>query len=410
MRLLVISHVFPPSAHSNAKRPFYLVKGFLNAGWQVEVFTSTIGLAPPVCESLRHPALRVVRQADPPERVCRRFARHPVLFRILSLAMSGVCWPDIHLFWSLRALRACRNTAAYDRVLVFIQPASLLLLGWTRRVRKHWLFDYQEPVTPNWRIHPRRSPLNRLGFPVLAALEKRVLHQAGGVVFTAESNRAAYLREGLVGKTPTAHVPYFYDADAFGGPAEPLADRFQIAYLGVFDWRGARNPATFLQALAQFLAATPAARPHTTFLFHGDWLPEHDRWITELRLQDVVALRPAVSYDAYLQIIKRSPVLLLVVAPEHNLFMPSKIADYFGVRRPVLAFVPRASEMRRVLEAAAMTDYVCDESDVAGGAAALGRLWGRYRLGQLESSQGHTGFWSSEVQVPRYVELLTQTQ
>lgn len=410
MRLLVISHVFPPSAHSNAKRPFYLVKGFLKAGWQVDVFTSTIGLATPVNESFRHPALRVVRHSDPPERFYRRFSRHPVLFRMVGLTMSGLCWPDLHLFWSLRALSACRNTTSYDRVLVFIHPPSLLLLGWTRRVRKNWIFDYQESVTPDWRIHPRRSPLNRTAFPLLVNLEKRVLHQAGCVVFTAESNREAYLREGLVGKTPTAHIPYFYDADAFRGPAEPIADRFQIAYLGVFDWRGARNPAAFLHALARFLETTPEARPHTTFLFHGDWLPEHDRFITELRLQDVVSIRPPVPYDEYLKIIKRSPILLLVVAPEHNLFMPSKIVDYFGVRRPILAFVPRESEMRRVLEAAAMTDYVCDESDVAAGAAALGRLWARYQQGTLDGGEGNTAFWSSEVQVPRYVELMTQTQ
>lgn len=410
MRLLVISHVFPPSAHSNAKRPFYLVKGFLKAGWQVDVFTSTSGLSMPVKEAFTHSALRVVRRADPLERICRRLSRHPLLARMVGLTMSGLTWPDIILFWSLRALSACRNTAAYDRVLVFIHPPSLLLLGWTGRVQSNWIFDYQESVTPNWRIHPRRSPLNRVAFPLLVKLEKRVLHRAGRVVFTAESNREAYLREGLVGKTPTVHVPYFYDADAFRDPPAQIADRFQIAYLGVFDWRGARNPATFLHALARFLEVTPEARPHTTFLFHGNWLPEHDRFITELRLQDVVSIRPPVPYDEYLKIIKRSPILLLVVAPEHNLFMPSKIVDYFGVRRPILAFVPRESEMRRVLEAAAMTDYVCDESDVAAGAMALGRLWARYQLGKLDGGAGNTAFWSSEVQVPRYVELMSQTQ
>jgi len=410
MRLLVISHVFPPSAHSNAKRPFYLVKGFLQAGWQVDVFTSTTGLAMPVSEVFTHSGLRVVRRPDPLERICQRLSRHSLLARIVGLTMSGLSWPDINLFWSLRVLGACRNAASYDRVLVFIHPASLLLLGWTRRVRKNWIFDYQESVTPDWRIHPRRSPLNRAAFPLLVKLEKRVLRQAGRAVFTAESNREAYLREGLAGKTPTIHIPYFYDADAFCGPAEPISDQFQIAYLGIFDWRGARSPETFLNALARFLEATPEARPRTNFLFHGNWLPEHDRFIEELKLRDVVSIRPAVPYEEYLKIIRRSPVLLLVVAPEHNLFMPSKIVDYFGVRRPILAFVPHESEMRRVLEAAAMTDYVCDESDVAAGAAALGRLWERYKLGTLDGGEGNATFWSSEVQVPRYVELMTQAQ
>jgi hypothetical protein len=33
MRLLVLTYTFPPSTHANAKRPHYLVRGFLDAGW-----------------------------------------------------------------------------------------------------------------------------------------------------------------------------------------------------------------------------------------------------------------------------------------------------------------------------------------------------------------------------------------
>lgn len=410
MRLLVITHTFPPSPHSNAKRPFYLVKGFLNAGWEVDVFTSTIGLSTQVTESLVHPALRILRRADPVERFYRRFAGSPKLFRLVGLAAAGLTWPDGNLFWSLQALRACGDASKYDRVLVFVLPASLLLLGRSSgRVKRNWVFDYQESVTPHWRQHPRRSPLNRLGAPWLEKLERRTLSKAGRVVFTAATNRQAYLDAGLVGETPTTHIPYFYDAEAFRNANENLSDKFQIAYFGTFDWRGARSPETFLHSLARFLAANPQARPHTNFLFHGRWLPEHDRFIQELKLADVVSIQPPVPYEAYLRKLHQCPVLLLVVAAQHNLFMPSKIVDYFGVRRPILAFVPRASEMRQVLETAEMAAFACDEFDINAGAVALEQLWQRYQAGKLKADAGKTTFWSSEEQVPRYVELVTQT-
>lgn len=410
MRLLVITHTFPPSPHSNAKRPFYLVKGFLQAGWQVDVLTSTIGLDTPVTESLTHPALRIVRRDDPMERFYRKFAGRPSLARLAGLLASGVCWPDGNLYWSRCAIRECGDATGYDRVLVFILPASLLLLGRKAgRVKKHWVFDYQESVTPHWRQHPRRSPLNRLGFPYLVKLERRTLGQAGRVVFTAATNRQAYLEAGLVGDTPTAHVPYFYDAAAFPESSEPPPDRFRIGYFGTFDWRGARSPETFLRALAKFLEANPDARPRTEFLFHGLWLAEHTRLLEELKLTDVVALQPAVPYEAYVKKLKECPVLLLVVASQHNLFMPSKIVDYFGVRRPILAFVPRASEMRQVLEAAGMAAFTCDEFDVAAGVAALERLWRGHQAGTLNTNTSRTNFWSSAEQVPRYVELVRQT-
>jgi glycosyltransferase involved in cell wall biosynthesis len=410
MRLLVLTHTFPPSPHSNAKRPFYLVKGFLQAGWQVDVITSTIGLATPVTEPLAHPALRVLRHDDPLERFYGKFAGRPALARLAGLLASGVCWPDGHLYWCLRAMRTCGDAAGYDRVLVFILPASLLLLGRRPgRVRRHWLFDYQESVTPHWRQHPRRSPLNRLGFPRLVRLERRTLAQAGRVVFTAATNRQAYLEAGLLGDTPTAHVPYFYDAEVFSQETEPPRERFRLGYFGSFDWRGARSPEVFLRSLACFLEAHPAARPHTEFLFHGLWLPEHTRLLEELKLRDVVSLQPAVPYETYLRRLAECSVLLLVVAPEHNLFMPSKIVDYFGARRPILAFVPRASEMRRVLETAGMAAFTSDEDDVAAGAAALERLWQAQQAGTLRCDSARTGFWSSTEQVPRYLELVRQT-
>ena len=411
MRLLVLTHTFPPSAHSNAKRPFYLVKGFLKAGWHVDVFTSTIGMDARAVESIFHPALRIERRGDPLERIYQKLRAWPTIYRWYGLVWSGLAWPDTTVVWSRKAIRACANAANYDRVLVFILPASLLLVGrQPGRVQRNWIFDYQESVTPHWRQYPRRSPLNRIGFPRLEKLERRTLSAAGNVIFTAATNRQAYLDAGLVGATPTAHFPYFYDADAFREPGQVAADKFQIAYFGTFDWRGARSPETFLRSLANFLAANPAARPKTEFLFHGNWLAEHDQLLAELKLHDVVSIQPPVPYEQYVARLKQCPILLLVVAAQHNLFMPSKIVDYFAVRRPILAFVPRGSEMRQVLESAEMAAFTCDEFDVAAGTTALGRLWQQFEAGTLKDNAGKTEFWSSESQVPRYVELVSRAE
>ena len=55
-----------------------------------------------------------------------------------------------------------------------------------------------------------------------------------------------------------------------------------------------------------------------------------------------------------------------------------------------------------------MTEFACDEFDVAGGAAALERLWARYQAGTLSVNADKTLFWSSEVQVPRYLNMVAQ--
>jgi glycosyltransferase involved in cell wall biosynthesis len=252
----------------------------------------------------------------------------------------------------------------------------------------------------------RRSPLQRLLLPRLARLERETLQQAGHVVFTADTNRQAYVEQALVSENATVHIPYFFDAEVFARPGPVVWDKFAITYFGTFDWRGARSPETFLRALARFLARHPEARRRTQFIFYGTWLAEHNRWVSELNLTDVVSIHPGVGYEAYLEKVKQSPVLLLVVSSAHNLFMPSKIVDYFGARRPILAFVPRDSEMRQVLEAAGMADFASDEFDVAAGVAALERLWSHYQSGALAVTADKTGFWSSAVQLPNYVDMI----
>ena len=162
----------------------------------------------------------------------------------------------------------------------------------------------------------------------------------------------------------------------------------------------------FLNALATFLRKHPEARNRTKFVFYGMWLTEHNELIKELALEDVVDIREAVPYDAYLEKVRSAPVLLLVVSSAHNLFMPSKIVDYFGAGRPILAFVPKGSEMRQVLEEAGMAEQAVEETEVEGGARAIALLWNQYETGEFGNLAANTGLWSSDVQIPRYVEIV----
>ena len=60
MRLLVITHAFPPSRHSNAKRPWYLAQGFLDALEGIFFRVRQVKLAHRRGQYLVHPVNRVV--------------------------------------------------------------------------------------------------------------------------------------------------------------------------------------------------------------------------------------------------------------------------------------------------------------------------------------------------------------
>lgn len=407
MRLAVITHAFPPSNHANGKRPYYLVNAFLEAGWEVDVYTSALGCEERVTESISHPGVNIHRQADLVVNGFQKLKRFKALHRVVVSLVAAFVWPDFYALWSRRVFKRIVKAEPYDRVLCFVFPPSVYLAANKKGLVDHtWVFDLQESVSPQYALAPRRSPLQKRRQPELRELEKRALGQAGKVVYTAATNRQAYIDQGLVDEQKTEHIPYFYDAKVFDLSKQDIPDLFDICYFGTFDWTGSRSPKTFLTSLAGFLENHPDARSHTRFSFYGTWLAEHDGLIKDLGLEDVVNIRSAVPYEKYLELVMNAPVLLLVIAAEHNLFMPSKIVDYFGAARPILAYVPRMSEMRSVLEEAGMAEQAMDENDVAGGVQALETLWTAYSTGTLARADANAGYWSSRVQVPRYIGLL----
>jgi hypothetical protein len=205
----------------------------------------------------------------------------------------------------------------------------------------------------------------------------------------------------------TSHVPYFFDTFIFEDLTPFVSKEFHIVYYGTFDWQGCRSPETFLRAFSCFLEMNPEAKSVARFIFFGNWQSIHDEIIEELKLRDYIEINNPISYSEYLEKIKRSPILLLIVSPMHNLFMPSKIVDYLGSRRPILALVPIESEVRNVLEKAGMTQYTSNVDDVSGASNAITALWKCYKHDKLGSVDSKIEEWSSKKQIARYIDILS---
>src|SRR5512133_2795168 len=129
MRLMVLTHTLPPSPHANAKRPGYLIKAFLESGWEVDVYTTFLGLDLSAKESMAHPRLRIFRSQLYGQALLARCGKYPALRRMSTMLLAGTTWPDVCYKWVLRTMAQSRKSAPYDRVLGFLLPASMLLTG-----------------------------------------------------------------------------------------------------------------------------------------------------------------------------------------------------------------------------------------------------------------------------------------
>jgi glycosyltransferase involved in cell wall biosynthesis len=82
-----------------------------------------------------------------------------------------------------------------------------------------------------------------------------------------------------------------------------------------------------------------------------------------------VTLRDPVDYTESLALMRASDALLVVDAPaERSVFLPSKLVDYLGAGRPIVALTPPGAAADLVDRAGG---WVADPADPVAGADAL---------------------------------------
>ena len=254
----------------------------------------------------------------------------------------------------------------------------------------------------------RRSPIPWILSPLFVKLQQKGFKKAGRVIFTSNSARQEYIRRGIVPVEKAEHIPLFYD-DRICKNTPPPKEQFVIAYFGLFGTRnGIRSPQPFFQALKQFLEWNPSARSKTRFIFYGRC--ENDEvvvgFIKELGLEDVVKINQQIPYEAYIELLPKASVFLLLVAKQDTLFIPSKMLDYFKAKRPILGLIPLDSETASILKEANMNEYVCEEKDIMGCAKNIEKLWNKWLKGLSLCENSKTTMWSESFQTNRVLEIV----
>ena len=271
-------------------------------------------------------------------------AWHRTALRVLPL--YGAC-PDLLGPW--RRAAVCRALAHIDSnrpdvLASFGMPMSdhLIALELKRRAGLPWLAHFSDP----WADNPfhKTTPLEHR---VNLALERRVIKHADRVLFTSARTLAL-----VMGKYPPAWrsraavLPHAWDLDHF---AQPLAERrpshgagrHVVRFIGAC--YGARSPQPLFDALARINAARPRRLDHVAFELIGP-VAAAFRQSPALRSlpAGLVTMRGQVHYRMSLQLARDAAALMVIDAPSahDSIFLPSKLIDYIGVRRPVWAITP----------------------------------------------------------------------
>ena len=385
-RLLAIVGVFPPFGGPGAIRLVKLFRHLPEHGWDVEVIAPA-GRAgwyrdPELTRELGPTTVHRVgptRQLGALTSKWRAAAKDPSRsgwwlsllqrwMRAGRLARDLLSVPDEYLLWAAAALVRARSllaTRRYDALFTSSFPYSCHLagLGLALAGGPPWLVELRDP----WLGHQFRLQSRSWRRPLDAFLERQVIEHAKGVI--AVTPGIAELLASQHGEALRARLSVvtngFDPADfAAPGPRAP-GRRLELLYVGTFEDPVA-PPDTILAALDGLLRTRPnaAARVVLRILGGADLKSAEKirRWNERHSSARMVVLEPFRPHAEATAAMVSADALVLSVGEGAPWVLTSKVFEYLGSGRPILAVVPRGDCRELLMRCGGATLFQPDEA------------------------------------------------
>lgn len=275
---------------------------------------------------------------------------------------------------ALRGVERCLSQSREADVINSVSnPPHLQAVGLVvaKLTNTPWLAEFRDPLVQNPDVD-----LESVAGRGRRVLECLILRHADHVVwYDGIQIPENYFQRTYPGVPETRYKmlpPIGFEQAAFEGAETRSFDPFTITYAGSF-YHGWIEPYTFLDGLSAYAKEWPSSDVQA--LFFGDWDPEYDRVVDRRSLEAVVDPRPFVPHDQVVSVLKGSDALLYIGGddPRNKRNLPTKLYDYLGARRPILAIVDpsfRVAELIRELG----VGIVVEPGDAAGVCDALRRI------------------------------------
>lgn len=392
-RVLFIAYYFPPMGLSGVQRVAKFVRYLPEYGWHPVVLTVRPGGYFAYDKTL----LAEVEAAG--ASIHRTFSldpnrlfggQQPVPMPSESVRkywhrLNGwICIPDNKIGWlpwaawaGLRLIRA----QSIHAIVASAPPFTSLLIG---ALLRRWsglplLLDFRD----DWLENPRQIYPTRWHYRMHARLEQWALRHASCVTTINALLQQSLERRLPPGGPPVHVIPHGFDpADFAAIEPEPRTDRkLRLLYSGVF--YDAQQPDDFLRALACWLDQQPEARPYVEAVFVGLVPPHTPSRIHQLGLQDVVVVCGYCSHLETIAALKAADVLWLTVGEQPGAagISTSKLFEYIGSYKPILALMPEGAGQQVLIEYGAA--YLAPPHDVAAIAQTLRRIYEDWKCGRL---------------------------
>lgn len=291
--------------------------------------------------------------------------------------------PGVFLLWHIRAYRKIVKKwgkRQFDCIVTFSHPIAVNLLGMAlkRFFNIRWVAFFSDPWVDNpYYIYKGVKKKINLYF------ERKAMETADALVFTSPEAQNLYNKKYPFIANKTTFLEHSFDPDLYGkNAAVEKNNKVTMRYVGAL--YGERTAEHLLTAIGK---CSIAGKIDFLFEIVGSVDKEHmirySSILKEYDLDRVVEFKQSVPYLESLRLMKESDILVIIDAQiDGSVFLPSKLIDYIGSGRPILAITPKNGATARVIKKAG--GWLVEPNDVDGMAKALRDILDNYKNGKLE--------------------------
>jgi glycosyltransferase involved in cell wall biosynthesis len=293
--------------------------------------------------------------------------------------------PDEEMGWFLPGLvagiRAIR-AENIDVVYATGRPWTGLLIGEALKALtgKPLVADFRDP----WLTNPFRLKYSPMRNYLEAYFERKVIEKSD-VVISNTLELATEFRRRFPQQPPDKFIAILngFDPDDYCHEDVQLGDRkyFSIVHTGFI--YGKRDPKTFLEAIKLLCDKHIIDRNKIKVFFVGsaELTYNLEDYLHYNGLHNVVILQDHIPYKQSLEYLRQADMLLLL-QPGTTTQIPSKLFDYLGMRKPILAISPRRGATWNLVTEQGLGE-VAPPDDIQQIAAAIDRLYRHWSMGAL---------------------------
>ena len=343
--VLIITFYFAPSTMVGGKRFSFLSYHFDKRKYDIHILTSKIQDSDDKDKTIPFGGKIHFAKMLPKHTVKHSNSKRSILTKIW---VRYLCVIDPWSGWIIPAICKGIKIIKRNKIDVIIctgPPFSVFVIGlFLKKMTKvKLIYDYRDP----WSNHKRTFQKGYIGI-INKFLENHCIKKAEDIVFCTNMMLENFIKLfGETFKKKCYVLSNGFEPSLYKG-IRKLSGGKKILYSGSL--YGDRRIKLFTEPIKKLINEKIIDSKSFHFHIFGTISNEDRQVIKENKLNDIFVEHAPVNYNELLSYLRSADILVLIISENMSYSISYKFFDYLGTNRPILAVVPKNSEMKKIME------------------------------------------------------------